>query len=108
MDWELDDWDDIDMSFEQKLIHYRSRQACGLENMFQPSADPLGLAHDVFDAAGAGATNHDELEQVYIDGIILSSYCLNPDLLWKKYGLLGGDTEETELDIPSPLLLEMD
>eukprot|EP00961_Rhodomonas_salina_P088554 1190989-Rhodomonas_salina.2 len=102
MEW--DDWDDIDMLFDQKLIHNVGRLACGRANIFQPTVDPLLLANDVFDAAASRVTDHRELERINIDSIVLASHGLDPALPWKEYGLLGDDDEERHNDIPAHLL----
>eukprot|EP00961_Rhodomonas_salina_P278952 3768393-Rhodomonas_salina.1 len=82
MEW--DEWNDIDMSFDQKLIHYVGRMACGRENILQPAVDPLSLTHDTFDAAAAQPTDQQELDSIDIDGIILASHGLDPALPWTE------------------------
>eukprot|EP00961_Rhodomonas_salina_P066820 897128-Rhodomonas_salina.1 len=82
---ELDDWHDIDMTFDQKLIHYVGKLASGLAKIFQPTVDPLALAGDVFDSLAAQAADHQELERIDIDGIVLASYGLDPSLPWQEY-----------------------
>eukprot|EP00961_Rhodomonas_salina_P101961 1371617-Rhodomonas_salina.2 len=106
MEW--DDWNDIDMSFDQKLIHYVGRMARGRENIFQPTVDPLSLAHNTFDAVAAQATNQQELDHIDIDGIILASHGLDPALPWTEYGLFGDDDEQRRNAIPAHILEEMD
>eukprot|EP00961_Rhodomonas_salina_P177485 2393244-Rhodomonas_salina.1 len=91
---EWDDWGDIDMEPDQKLIHYMGRLACGRAHIFQPTVDPLCLANDVFDVAASHATNQRELDGINIDCIILASHGLDPSLPWKEYGLFGDDREE--------------
>eukprot|EP00961_Rhodomonas_salina_P036022 484425-Rhodomonas_salina.2 len=102
MEWE--DWNNIDMSFDQKLIHYVGLLECRRENFFKPTVDPLSLANDVFDSAAAHVINHQELERIYIDGIVLASYGLDPSLPWKEYGLFGDDYEKRCNEIPAHLL----
>eukprot|EP00961_Rhodomonas_salina_P067804 910376-Rhodomonas_salina.2 len=72
-----------------------------------PFGDPLRLANNVYDEAAAGATDLDELDQIDIDSIVLSSHGLDPALPWKEYGFLDGNDAHRDR-IPTPLLQEMD
>eukprot|EP00961_Rhodomonas_salina_P259647 3508409-Rhodomonas_salina.3 len=49
-----------------------------------PFTDPYQLAMNVFNEAATGATDLDELDQIDIDNIVLSSYGLDPALPWKE------------------------